>query len=68
MDGSQPEILLDNDVTPTKVMTTGKWQITKTGGKYAATQLVDNSKGKEKCSVRFTPEILKTGLYDVIRL
>lgn len=65
MDGSQPEILLDNDVTPTKVMTTGKWQITKTGGKYAATQLVDNSKGKEKCSVRFTPEILKTGLYDV---
>jgi hypothetical protein len=65
MDGSQPEILLDNDVTPTQVTTTGKWQITKTGGKYAATQLVDNSKGKEKGSVRFTPDILKAGLYEV---
>lgn len=65
MDGSQPEILLDNDVTPNQVTITGKWQITKMGGKYAATQLVDNSKGKEKCSVRFTPEILKTGLYEV---
>ncbi len=65
MDGSQAEILLDNDVTPTKVTTTGKWQTLKTGGKYAATQLVDDSKGKEKNSVRFTPEILKTGLYEV---
>ena len=65
MDDSLAEILLDNDVTPDKVAITGKWQKTKTGGKYAATQLVENSKGKEKGSVRFTPEILKTGLYDV---
>ncbi|WP_298361529.1 FAD-dependent oxidoreductase [Runella sp.] len=65
MDGSQPEILLDNDVTPTKITTTGKWQITKAGGKYAATQLVDYSKWKEKGSIRFTPEILKAGFYEV---
>lgn len=65
MDGSQAEILLDNDVTPTKITTIGDWRILKTGGKYASTQLIDESKGKEKKSVLFTPEILKTGLYDV---
>lgn len=65
MDGSQPEILLDNDIAPANVTTNGNWQIVKTGGKYAASQLVDNSKGKEQCSIRFTPEVLKAGAYDI---
>ena len=65
MDGSRPEILLDNDVTPDKVSTTGKWQTIKTGGKYASSQLIDNSKGKKINSVRFTPDIPEAGLYDV---
>ncbi|WP_428654114.1 FAD-dependent oxidoreductase [Runella sp.] len=65
MDGSQSEILLDNDVTPTKVTTMGNWQTVKTGGKYAATQLMENSKGKGQNSVRFTPDIAKSGMYDI---
>ncbi|NBB19763.1 FAD-dependent oxidoreductase [Runella sp. CRIBMP] len=65
MDGSQAEILLDNDVTPTKITVIGNWKAVKTGGKYAATQLVDNSKGKEKNSVRFEPDVPQTGEYVV---
>jgi hypothetical protein len=65
MDGSQAEILLDNDVTPTKITAIGNWKTVKTGGKYAATQLVDNAKGKEKNSVRFAPDVPKTGMYAV---
>ncbi|MFN4147437.1 MAG: FAD-dependent oxidoreductase, partial [Runella sp.] len=35
MDGSQPEILLDNDVTPNQVSVKGSWKTIKTGSKYA---------------------------------
>jgi len=64
-DGSTPEILLDNDVTPEAVTLNGNWHNEKGGGKYAASQLVDDSKGKEAKSVRYTPAILKSGKYTV---
>jgi FAD dependent oxidoreductase len=65
MDGSQPEILLDNDVTPANVTPTGNWKAIKTGGKYAASQLIDNSKGAEAKSVLFAPNIVKAGTYEI---
>jgi len=65
VDGSQPEILLDNDVTPTNIQVVGDWQTLKTGSKYAATQLTDNSLGKTAKSVRFTPEIPQNGEYEL---
>jgi hypothetical protein len=65
MDGSQPEILLDNDVTPDEISMVGQWQIVKSGSKYAANQLVDDSKGGALKSVRFTPTILKSGKYEI---
>lgn len=64
-DGSTPEILLDNDVTPEAVTLNGNWHNEKGGGKYAASQLVDDSKGQEAKSVRYTPAILKSGKYTV---
>jgi len=65
MDKSQPEILLDNDVTPANVTPTGNWQATKAGGKYAATQLIDESKGIEAKTVLFAPDITKSGAYEI---
>jgi len=65
VDGSEPEILLDNDVTPSNVKTEGDWQPLKTGSKYAVTQLIDATKGAVPKSVRFTPDIQKNGVYDV---
>lgn len=64
-DGSIPEILLDNDVTPAAISTTGSWRKSNAGGKYALSQLVDESKEKEVKTVRFTPEIPKNGRYTV---
>ncbi len=64
-DGSTPEILLDNDVMPQAVKLTGSWRTEKGGGKYAESQLVDDSKGKEAKSVRYTPDVPKTGRYAV---
>ena len=64
-DKSEPEILLDNDVTPANVSSKGNWQTSSKGGKYAATQLNDNSKGAELKTVTFTPDIQKAGRYDV---
>ena len=65
VDGSEPDILLDNDVTPASIQVVGDWQTLKTGSKYAATQLVDNSLGKIIKSVRFTPEIPQNGEYEL---
>lgn len=66
MDGSHPEILLDNDVTPDDISIVGQWQIVKNGSKYAASQLVDDAKGGGGLkSVRFTPTILKSGKYEI---
>ncbi|WP_444544418.1 FAD-dependent oxidoreductase [Salmonirosea aquatica] len=64
-DGTTPEILLDNDVTPAAITLTGNWRQEKGGGKYALSQLVDNSKGTQPRSVRFTPEVTKAGKYTV---
>lgn len=64
-DGSRPEILLDNDVTPAAITLTGNWQEEKGGGKYAASQLVDDSKGTQPKSARFTPQVPKAGKYTV---
>ena len=64
-DGSTPEILLDNDVTPAAITLTGKWQEEKGGGKYAASQLVNDSKGTQPGSARFTPKVPKAGKYTV---
>ena len=65
VDGSQPEILLDNDVTPKNTQVVGDWQTLKTGSKYAASQLTDNSLGKTAKLVRFTPEIPQNGEYEL---
>lgn len=65
MDGSTPEILLDNDVTPSQVEFLGNWKNSKRGGKYAGSLLLDDSKGSEQKSVKFKPEIIKSGTYDV---
>lgn len=66
MDGSQSEILLDNDVTPDEISMVGQWKIVKNGSKYAASQLVDDAKGGGGLkSVRFTPTILKSGKYEI---
>jgi hypothetical protein len=64
-DGSTPEILLDNDVTPNALTLTGNWRQEKGGGKYALSQLVDDSKGTQSRSARFTPEVPKAGKYTV---
>ena len=64
-DGSTPEILLDNDVTPAAIALTGNWRQEKGGGKYALSQLVDDSKGTQPGSARFTPEVPKEGKYTV---
>ena len=65
MDKSTPEILLDNDVTPANVTPTGNWQATKLGGKYAATQLLDESKGAVSKTVLFAPDVVKAGTYEI---
>ncbi len=64
-DGSLPEILLDNDITPEQVVMTGNWTKTTTGGKYAASLLYDESKGAEKKGVVYKPTIKKTGKYEL---
>ncbi|TDB63611.1 FAD-dependent oxidoreductase [Arundinibacter roseus] len=64
-DGSRPEILLDNDVTPDAVHAMGEWKKSTEGGKYARTQLVDESKGADRKSVRFIPSIPAQGRYAV---
>lgn len=65
MDGSQAEILLDNDVTPQNISTQGRWQKITTGGKYAASQLINTPKAKDVASVRFTPDIPQKATYDI---
>ncbi len=64
-DGSTPEILIDNDVTPKSITLTGNWRKEAGGGKYAASQLVDDSKGTQPGSARFTPTVPQAGKYTV---
>lgn len=62
-DGSTPEILVDNDDKET-VTITGEWDRQTRGG-YGPSLLRDLSKGKEKKSIRFGPEIKERGSYQV---
>src|SRR5690606_25685902 len=61
-DGSVAEILVDNDNEG--VETKGSWESQARGG-YGPSFLVDTSNGAEEKSVRFTPEIIAAGNYDV---
>lgn len=61
-DGSLPEILVDNDDS-LHVEKTGQWSVKK-GGTYGPTAFYSTVNDKPK-SVKFTPEIVKAGEYNV---
>lgn len=61
-DGSVAEILVDNDDKGVEIK--GNWENQVRGG-YGPSFLLDTSKGAEDKSVRFTPEIIAAGSYDV---
>ncbi|HLT06960.1 MAG TPA: FAD-dependent oxidoreductase [Cyclobacteriaceae bacterium] len=62
-DGSVAEILVDNDDS-NRISIKGNWERQARGG-YGPSFLVDTSKGSEEKSVRFSPEIVAAGNYDV---
>lgn len=64
-DGSTPEILVDNENQAlTKV--TGSWRVeSKSKGGYGPSYLVYEGQDAGMASVRFTPEIVKSGKYHV---
>ncbi|MEJ7911549.1 MAG: FAD-dependent oxidoreductase [Chitinophagaceae bacterium] len=61
-DGSEGDILIDNDSKFTKV--TGEWK-RNTRGSYGPSMFTDDGKGKSEKSVQFLPALKKTGRYDV---
>ena len=64
-DGSQPEILIDND-HPTQVSTKGEWEeVPNSRAAYGATFLADRSNGKQPKTVRYTPQLSQDGTYDI---
>ena len=63
MNGSLPEILIDNDDT-TRVQLTGAWLRETKGGKYGASMLLDDSKSGLK-SARFLLPQNRPGRYRV---
>lgn len=64
-DGSIAEILVD-DANTGNVKLIGSWEKETTNrGAYGSSMLSDESKGKEEKSVRFIPEIVKNGKYQV---
>ncbi|GAB3326546.1 FAD-dependent oxidoreductase [Larkinella ripae] len=64
-DGSTPEILVDNE-DKTRTAATGSWRLeNKTKGGYGPSYLVYDGAGPETASVRFTPEVLKSGKYRI---
>ncbi|MCY7351654.1 MAG: FAD-dependent oxidoreductase [Cytophagaceae bacterium] len=65
VDGSQPDILIDNE-DKTAVTRTGDWANSRSiRGAYGPSALQDDSKGATPKSVRFTPEVAKAGRYRV---
>jgi hypothetical protein len=62
-DGSTPEILVDND-DQEAVTIKGEWDRQTRGG-YGPSLLRDLSQGKEEKSIRFAPEIMEKGSYQV---
>ena len=63
MNGSLPEILIDNDDT-TRVQITGVWSREINGGKYGTSMLLDDGKSGPK-SMRFTLPQNRAGRYRV---
>ena len=63
MNGTLPEILIDNDDT-TRVQLTGAWLRETKGGKYGTSMLLDNGKSGQK-SVRFILPKNRPGRYRV---
>jgi hypothetical protein len=61
-DGSQPEIIIDND-TRAQVEITGDWK--KQQWKAYGTDFLVVDKTADKLSVKYTPEIKKTAGYDI---
>src|SRR5690606_28520977 len=61
-DGSVAEILVDNDDKGVEIK--GNWESQARRG-YGPSFLLDTSNGAEDKSVRFTPEIITAGNYDV---
>lgn len=62
MDGSTPEVLVDNDDSA-HVTVTGNWSLKK-GGTYGPSAYYSTVNDKSK-SVKFLPAITKSGTYDV---
>jgi hypothetical protein len=63
MNGSTPEVMVDNDDRKS-VTTKGAWQVLKKGA-YGHSMFIDSSKGASIKSVRFTPQLSKTGAYQI---
>lgn len=62
MDGSTPEILVDNDDSA-HVEITGKWSLKK-GGTYGPSAFYSSENDQPK-TVKFIPEVKKSGNYDI---
>lgn len=63
-DGSLQEILVDNEKHKAAVTLKGNWKNATAGG-YGSTLLLDDSKGTEEKSARFTPNIEEANWYEV---
>jgi hypothetical protein len=63
MNHTTPEVLVDND-DRLHVKATGNWQ-RELHGAYGKSMLIDSSKGTEKKSFRFLPDLPKNGKYHV---
>jgi len=63
VDGSTPDILVDND-SPEGVSVTGAWT-TNTAGGYGPTFFTSTSKVSEPQAVQYTPAVIKSGRYQV---
>ena len=61
-DGSQPEVMVDNDSRYVQV--SGDWKIVKTGA-YGPSMFTDDSKGAQAKSVRFIPALTTSGNYRI---
>ncbi len=65
MDNSPADILVD-DQDKTHTVVTGDWKSEHNpGGSYGPSWLSDDSKGTEKKSIRFVPEIISAGKYQI---
>ncbi len=65
MDGSTPEILVDND-HETGVVMTGNWsRVRNPRGSYGPSWLVDSSRSTTPKTVRFVPTVTRAGTYAV---